>query len=273
MKLKNKKIIAIMIFLGLSFVFGGSLTDFALAENTSTSWDQYTPLAPLPGTTQGECVTDKNGKVSDCTTDIQTYLPGIFKLAIGIAGVLAVLMIIIGGVEYITTDAIQGKSEGKARIQNALWGLVLVLVSWILLYTINPKLTVFNLNVEKTTVADTNNNSDSNGDYSGTGAALTNDEETSSYKNGDGYTVSKHTSTTNYEDGTYSYVITETYTDKNGDIYTTKTTKDKNDVFSTTKKVQRKGTDYDESLSDDDEAVQEIDIPEEIDWSSEPIAI
>lgn len=188
MKLKNKKIIAIIIFLGLSFAFGGSLTDFALAENTSTSWEQYTPLAPLPGTTQGECITGKNGKVSGCTTDIQTYLPGVFKLAIGIAGVLAVLMIIIGGVEYITTDAIQGKSEGKARIQNALWGLVLVLVSWILLYTINPKLTVFNLNVETTT----NTNQDSeqtseSGDYSG-GESATGDtagDDAGNSNNGD----------------------------------------------------------------------------------------
>ncbi|MEK9181989.1 MAG: pilin [Patescibacteria group bacterium] len=140
MRFKNKKIIAIIISLGLGFVVFGSLAGFALAENTSTSWDEYTPLAPLPGTTNEEG-----------TTNIQTYIPGIFKLAIGIAGVLAVLMIIIGGVEYITTDAIQGKSEGKERIQNALWGLVLVLVSWILLYTINPKLTDFNLNVETTT--------------------------------------------------------------------------------------------------------------------------
>src|SRR3989338_2000735 len=140
MNFKNKKIIATMIFFGISFFFGGNLSNFVFAEDSSESWDQYTPLAPLPGTTNEE------GE-----TDIQTYIPGIFKLAIGIAGVLAVLMIIIGGVEYITTDAIQGKSEGKARIQNALWGLVLVLVSWILLYTVNPKLTVFNLNVETTT--------------------------------------------------------------------------------------------------------------------------
>ncbi|KKR47563.1 MAG: hypothetical protein UT90_C0016G0004 [Parcubacteria group bacterium GW2011_GWA1_40_21] len=128
------------MFLGLCAFNIGSLTHSASAQSASNSWDEYTPLAPLPGTTNEE------GK-----TDIQTYIPGIFKLVIGIAGVLAVLMIIIGGVEYITTDAIQGKSEGKARIQNALWGLVLVLVSWILLYTINPKLTVFNLNVETTT--------------------------------------------------------------------------------------------------------------------------
>lgn len=160
MKYKSKKIIAIMIFLGISFIFGGSLNNFVFAQDSSESWDQYTPLAPLPGTTSGDCVKDEDGKISDCTTDIQTYLPGVFKLAIGIAGVLAVLMIIIGGVQYITTDAIQGKSEGKERIQNALWGLVLVLVSWILLYTINPKLTVFNLNIEKSTSEELDTNED-----------------------------------------------------------------------------------------------------------------
>lgn len=152
MELKNKKIITIIIFFGLSFAFWGSFVNISFSQENTKTWDKYTPLAPLPGTTEGNCVTDKDGKVSGCTTDIQTYIPGVFNLAIGIAGVLAVLMIIIGGVQYITTDAIQGKSDGKERIQNALWGLVLVLVSWILLYTINPKLTVFDLNIETTTV-------------------------------------------------------------------------------------------------------------------------
>lgn len=191
MKLKNKKIIAIIIFLGLSFAFLGSLSGLAEAAGGATgsrseTWDQYTTLAPLPGTTQ-DCVTDENGKIN-CTTDIQTYIPGIFKLAIGIAGVLAVLMIIIGGVEYITTDAIQGKSEGKARIQNALWGLVLVLVSWILLYTINPKLTVFNLNVETTTSTNQDSEQTSeSGDYSG-GESATGDtagDDAGNSNNGD----------------------------------------------------------------------------------------
>lgn len=239
MRFKNKKIITTLIFVGLSFACWGSLNNFALAENVSSSWDKYTPLAPLPGTT------NEDGK-----TDLQTYIPGIFKLAIGIASVLAVLMIIIGGVEYITTDAIQGKSEGKARIQNALWGLVLVLVSWILLYTINPKLTVFNLNIEKSTVAEESEGL-STGEYAGTGAALTSEEETTSSKNAEGYATSKHTATTKYEDGTESYTITETYTDKDGNFYTTKTTKDKNDVFSTKSTVQYAGEDTDTTLSED----------------------
>ena len=152
MKNKTKKILAVVVFLGLCAFNIGILTHSVSAQSASNSWDEYTPLAPLPGTTNEE------GK-----TDIQTYIPGIFKLAIGIASVLAVLMIIIGGVEYITTDAIQGKSDGKARIQNALLGLVLVLVSWILLYTINPKLTVFNLNVETTTSEQTSGSGDTTG--------------------------------------------------------------------------------------------------------------
>lgn len=177
---RGKKIMISVIFIILCVVVFASLINLTEAsgttgswENTSNTWDQYTPLAPLPGTTQGNCVTDKNGNVSGCTTDIQTYIPGVFNLAIGIAGVLAVLMIIIGGVEYVTTDAIQGKSDGKARIQNALWGLVLVLVSWILLYTINPKLTVFDLNVKGTkdttsteTVKDNSGNISSSGNSS-----------------------------------------------------------------------------------------------------------
>ena len=160
MNFKNKKIIATMIFFGISFFFCWNLNNFVFAEESSESWGQYTPLAPLPGTTNEEG-----------TTDIQTYLPGVFNLAIGIAGVLAVLMIIIGGVQYITTDAIQGKSEGKERIRNALWGLVLVLVSWILLYTINPKLTVFNLNIEKSTSVTEEDTSDN--PYINTGESTT----------------------------------------------------------------------------------------------------
>src|SRR3989338_3221258 len=169
MKNKTKKILTVVMFLGLCAFNIGILTHSVSAQSASNSWDEYTTLAPLPGTTQ-DCVTDSDGKIN-CATDIQTYLPGVFNLAIGIAGVLAVLMIIIGGVQYITTDAIQGKSEGKERIQNALWGLVLVLVSWILLYTINPKLTVFNLNIEKSTSVTEEDTSDN--PYINTGESTT----------------------------------------------------------------------------------------------------
>lgn len=152
---KIKKIIFVGIFMGLSLFVFDSFDNSVLANDASGTWDgawdTYTPLAPLPGTTDStNCDTNSKGE-EECATTLETYLPGIFKLAIGISGVLAVIMIVVGGIEYISTDAIQGKTEGKERIQNALWGLLLVFVSWLILYTINPDLLKMNLNIETTT--------------------------------------------------------------------------------------------------------------------------
>ncbi len=51
----------------------------------------YVPLAPLPGTVP----------VGTGDTNLQTYLPGVFKLAIGLSAVAAVLNIVIGGFMYV----------------------------------------------------------------------------------------------------------------------------------------------------------------------------
>jgi hypothetical protein len=71
-----------------------------------------------------------------------------FKLGIGIGAVFAVLMIVIGGLQYMTTDSLQGKDEGRKRIKNAIYGLVLVIGSYTILYTINPNLLTLNLNID-----------------------------------------------------------------------------------------------------------------------------
>lgn len=116
----------------LAVFFGSALFAFSFsAEVLAQSPSSVTLLSPLPGTTG--------------STDLETYLPLVFNLAIGIAGVLAVIMIIIGGLQYMSTDAIGGKQEGKNRITAALGGLLLALVAYIILQTINPKLVNFNL--------------------------------------------------------------------------------------------------------------------------------
>ncbi|MEI6850263.1 MAG: hypothetical protein WCK29_04460, partial [archaeon] len=104
-----------------------SLTAYAADSVTAT----YTPLAPIQnnGTTIGAS-----------NTDIGTYFSQMYQLGVGIATALAVLMVIWGGVEYVTTDAIGGKEEGKERIQNAILGLLLALGSYLILKTINPAL-------------------------------------------------------------------------------------------------------------------------------------
>lgn len=101
----------------------------------------YAVLAPLPG------IADNVGD----TTTLEKYLPQVFNILIGLSAVTAVLMIVIGGFQYMSSDAIQGKSAGKERIKNAIYGLVLVISAWLILYTINPNLLEINLNIDAVT--------------------------------------------------------------------------------------------------------------------------
>jgi hypothetical protein len=96
---------------------------------TLAATDAYVPLAPI-------------GDFVNTTTaaDLSQYLNNMFRLGIGIATALAVLMIVIGGIEYMSTDAIGGKEEGKEKITSALWGLFLALAAYLILNTINPQL-------------------------------------------------------------------------------------------------------------------------------------
>lgn len=98
----------------------------------------YTVLAPLPGLPSTLPADNPLGK----------YIPFMFELLIGLSAVAAVLNIVIGGFQYMSTDAIQGKSAGKERVKNAVLGLVLVIGAWLILYTINPKLLELNLEIK-----------------------------------------------------------------------------------------------------------------------------
>lgn len=109
----------------------------------------YTVLAPLPGTTEGTCTYDSKGVASaGCQTTLQKYLPGAFSLAIGLSAVFAVVMIVLGGFQYMSSDAIQGKEDGRNRIKNSVYGLVLVIAAYLILYTVNPNLLTLNLTID-----------------------------------------------------------------------------------------------------------------------------
>jgi Type IV secretion system pilin len=135
----------LLSFLLISFMalcFATIPAHHVLAVDNSTG--NYTPLAPLPGTTiNANCDPTQN----NCQTNFATYLPGIFRLAIGVAGALAVIMIVIGGVQYLSTDALSGKSEGKEKITNALIGLLLAIGAFVILNTINPGTLSLNLSL------------------------------------------------------------------------------------------------------------------------------
>lgn len=73
------------------------------------------------------------------------YLSAIFRLGIGLAVTLAIVMIVYGGIQYMISDVPGVKVNAKGTIMNAIWGLVLVLASVLILNTINPDIVKFKL--------------------------------------------------------------------------------------------------------------------------------
>ncbi|MCX6738863.1 MAG: pilin, partial [Candidatus Parcubacteria bacterium] len=78
------------------------------------------------------------------------YMKGIFTASVGLAIVFAVLMIVIGGIQYIVAQTPFAVGEGKNKISSAITGLFIILISVVLLNTLNPGLLRIGLNLDKT---------------------------------------------------------------------------------------------------------------------------
>jgi len=108
----------------------------------------YTLLAPLPcdpKTTNTGCE-DGELKTFDTTNGLGSYLNLMIKIFIGLCAVLSVVMIVVGGLEYMTTELSHSKEAGKEKITQAIFGLLIALGAYALLYTINPDLLKSNIN-------------------------------------------------------------------------------------------------------------------------------
>ncbi len=69
------------------------------------------------------------------------YLQQIINISIGIAGALSVIILIIGGLQYVFSSVSESaKKDAKDRITNAITGLLIALSGYLLLNTINPDL-------------------------------------------------------------------------------------------------------------------------------------
>jgi hypothetical protein len=130
--------VSLIFVSNVHFVQAQTPTDSASTQTTNTD-NSYTLLEPLP---LGGDLTQASK-----TVDLGTYIPALVKLIIGIAGALAVLRIVMGGITYMTSDAFDKKSDAKETINNAIIGLLLAMSAYVILYTINPNLVNFNISV------------------------------------------------------------------------------------------------------------------------------
>jgi len=106
----------------------------------------YVLLSPLsmPGGYQGTPIKTNIESVST----FAEYAQFAFRIVVGLAGLIAVTILIIGGIEYVSSG-ISGneaaRNSAHKRIWDAIIGLVLALTGWLILNTINPELASFKL--------------------------------------------------------------------------------------------------------------------------------
>lgn len=100
-------------------------------QNTPYNKSVYEPLAKLPGL--------GNFKFDD-PCPLGRYLNIVINLIIGLIAVMAMVTIVMGGLQYITSELVSGKADGKGKILNAIFGLLIALSSYLVLNTLNPNL-------------------------------------------------------------------------------------------------------------------------------------
>ena len=103
---------------------------------------QYTPLEPLPFI---------NYQNQGQSSFIPGLVNGVFKILLSIGAVFAVVMIVLAGISYMTSEVAGEKNAAKKRAQAAVIGLLLLLGAYLILKTINPNLLNVSLSIPSPT--------------------------------------------------------------------------------------------------------------------------
>ncbi len=79
------------------------------------------------------------------TNFLAVYINGIYQYLIVISITIAIVMVIIGGFQYVLASGSGNVEKGKTRIKNAIVGVILLLSSYLILRTVNPQLVLLQL--------------------------------------------------------------------------------------------------------------------------------
>ena len=87
----------------------------------------YVPISPIPNLTE-----------EGNNLNLENYLNNAFTFALGIATILAIIKIALGGIKYMMSKSPGGTEDAKGTIWSAIIGLLLILTTFIILKQINP---------------------------------------------------------------------------------------------------------------------------------------
>jgi hypothetical protein len=92
----------------------------------------YTPLEPLSPAQSG-------------TLSMADFVKELFRILFSISGLIAVVALTAGGIQYMVSEVPGVKAASLDRIKASMYGILILIGSYMLLYTINPQLLEFRL--------------------------------------------------------------------------------------------------------------------------------
>lgn len=138
-----------------------SIPACSAAQNTVTpeapppSAPKETPFVPIEPKLQINIPTLQFSKITKEGQYINVpyladYIAGVYKYAVSIVSIIAIIMIMVGGLRWLTAGGnASAIGSAKETISGAVIGLILLLGSYTVLYTINPNLVNFKaLNIQ-----------------------------------------------------------------------------------------------------------------------------
>jgi len=149
---KHLTLLGILLLSSVVFSFVAARGALAAADELPPPCPEgaaFCPLAPIPG------LTDTSATSVVQSQDLASFFNNLYKYLIGLAAAFAVVEIIWGGLEISTKDSVSKQSDGRARIQQALFGLVLVLSPVLIFSIINPSILNLSLNLQPLDTATT----------------------------------------------------------------------------------------------------------------------
>ena len=143
-KISASIVLGIILFLGIGFFTLANAQSDALAAEPKYEIPEL--QVKIPGLTFSNVTcSNKTGGAFICSVSwIGDYVAGIYEYALGIGGVLAAVMLMAGGVFWLVSGGDASRvSKAKTLITGSITGLVILFASYVLLFQINPDLTIF----------------------------------------------------------------------------------------------------------------------------------
>ena len=127
-----------LAFIFLFVAFLAVPTALIFAQSTSST-SKRSLLGPKEG--QGGCMEIELPYIPRCGATPASYLSGLYRLALVLGVLAALIMIVIAGITYATSgDNASKQKEARGQIKDAIIGMVILFASVLILNTVNPAL-------------------------------------------------------------------------------------------------------------------------------------